>query len=50
MVEENSITGMNSIGFSVVDCDPISIKLCCGIGATWMEFAYLALRRGSGTE
>ena len=44
MVEEDTITGVNTIGFTVVDGNPVGIEFGYGIGASGIERCSLLLR------
>jgi hypothetical protein len=44
MIEQNSITGIDSIGLAIVANNPIGIELRDRIGASWMKGCRLCLR------
>src|SRR5438874_181438 len=44
MVEQDSIRGMYSVGFSVIDRDPVSVKLGGGVRRARIKWRRLVLR------
>ncbi|OPZ02081.1 MAG: hypothetical protein BWZ11_01211 [Bacteroidetes bacterium ADurb.BinA395] len=44
VVEQDTVAGKHIIRFAVVHHDPEAIHLCHGIGASWIERCFLALR------
>ena len=44
MVEQDTVRSVQSIGFAVIDRDPVAVELCCRIGTAWVERRRLALR------
>ena len=37
VIEQDAVRGVNSVGFPVIDGDPISVKLCGGIRTAWIK-------------
>ena len=44
MVEEDAVAGIHTVGFTVIDRDPVGIELGAGIGRTGVERRLLRLR------
>src|SRR5208337_124362 len=44
MIEQDSIRSVQSIGFAVIDRDPVSIELCGGVGRAGIKWRLLVLR------
>src|SRR3977135_4314415 len=45
MIEKNAITGVDPVGFAIIDGDPVGVKLGNGIGRAWIERRSFFLRR-----
>jgi hypothetical protein len=44
MVEEYAATGVEAVGFAIVDGDPMGIEFRSAIGGSWVEGRLLGLR------
>src|SRR6185437_4050385 len=44
MIEKNSIRSMHAISFAIIDCNPVSIKLCHPVWTAGIKGSSFALR------